>query len=148
MNSIIKTKVLLPVSLDYDKESILRGLTILAGFKKPVISVFHAIELPVTATLDISAHQQIVDEIKSKLAPLINWLKNQSFEVKERIVVTRHISDAIIEEANVGNYDLVILTKRKPPKGIRRIFYKSHTDLVTGSINCPALIIVRKELAD
>jgi hypothetical protein len=145
MEKSVKTKILLPISLEYNKNVLVKGLAILTNLKEPYIIVFHAIELPVTATLDLSEHQEKVDEIKSKLKPFTDWIKKQSFEIKERIVVTRRITDAIIEEANSGNYDLLLLTKRRPPKGFRKIFYKSHTDIVTDSINCPALILVSKK---
>ncbi|MHA1754515.1 MAG: universal stress protein [Candidatus Odinarchaeia archaeon] len=146
MNTQIKkTKILIPIDLEIEKDVLVKGLALISKLKKPVITLLHIIELPVTASLDIREHHSKVEEIELKVKPMVEWLKGQSFEVNYKIAVARYITSGIVEEANSGDYDLVILTKRKPPKGIRRLFYRSHTDKVTGSVNCPVLILVRKK---
>ncbi|WEU40089.1 MAG: universal stress protein [Candidatus Odinarchaeum yellowstonii] len=144
MNQVKKTKVLLPVSVKVNRELLLRSFEILKGLKNLDLIVFHVLELPVTASLDISEHNQKVQELNQQLEPTIKWIEEQSFKIKSKIVVARHVSEAIVEEANSGNYDLVVLLKREPPKGVRRLFYRSHTDYVTGKLNCAALILVDK----
>ena len=64
MSEKLNTKILLPVSLKIDKERFVKGLSLLANFKNPELTIFHVIELPVTATLDINEHQQKVNDIK------------------------------------------------------------------------------------
>lgn len=148
MEELKKTKILLPLSLKTERKILVKGLAIIGGFQNPFITVFHIIELPVTAALDIKEHKLKVKEVENKLKPIVKWIEAQSFKVRIRIVVSRHISDAIVEEARIGGYDLVVLTKRKPPQGIGRILYRSHTDYVTGKIDCPALILMDRDSVD
>ncbi len=145
MSRVKKTKVLLPITLKVNRELLLKGFEILKGLKNPDLTVFHVLELPVTASLDISEHDKKIKELKQQLIPTIKWIEEQTFKINSKIVVARHISEAIVEEANSGDYDLVILSKRAPPKGLKRIFHRSHSDYVTGKINCPALILVDKK---
>ncbi|MEM2110168.1 MAG: universal stress protein [Candidatus Odinarchaeota archaeon] len=145
MSKVKKTKVLLPLSTKFNKELLLKAFEILKGLRNPDLTAIHVLELPVTASLDITQHEKKVQEIKNSLEPVVNWIREQSFNIDTKIVVARHISEAIVEEANSGDYDLIVLTKREPPKGLRRIFYKSHSDYVTGKVNCPALILINKK---
>ena len=139
-----KTKVLIPVSLEFDKSTLVKGLSIISKLREPSITVLHIIDLPVTSTLDVEMHKQKIEAAEKALKPLVDWIKSQSLEVNLKVDLARSITDGVIEETNQGDYDILILTKKKPPKGFKRLFYRSHTDSITGEVNCPTLILVRR----
>ncbi|MHA1238368.1 MAG: universal stress protein [Candidatus Odinarchaeia archaeon] len=136
-----QTKILIPISKNVDKEKITQALTVLYFFREPLIVLLHVIEVPITAPLNIELYQDEKTKIEKLISGIRQWLEEQGFKVKTKIAVARNASQGIIEEANSGGYSILILMKRRPPRGLRKLFYKSHTDMVTSNVNCISLII-------
>ncbi len=136
-----KTRILIPISQKVDKERVTAALSILYFFRKPLIVLLHIIELPMTAPLDLSLYPKEEAEARKKLKSVEKWLREQGFEVRTKISAARDATLGIVDEADTGRYNLVILMKRRPPEGLKRLFYKSHTDRVTSKISCLSLIL-------
>ncbi|MEM3607000.1 MAG: universal stress protein, partial [Candidatus Bathyarchaeia archaeon] len=47
-----------------------------------------------------------------------------------KIVVARSISEGIIYESNSGDYNIVIMMKRKPRRGFKKFLHKSISEKV------------------
>jgi nucleotide-binding universal stress UspA family protein len=64
------------------------------------------------------------------LAPISEWLKEQGYASRKKIVVARDVAEAIVSEANAEDYAFVIMTKRQPKKGIGGLFHHSVSERV------------------
>ncbi|MFW9907018.1 MAG: universal stress protein [Candidatus Thorarchaeota archaeon] len=134
--------VLMPVSANLEYPDMVAALLPLLRFETSMITLFHVIETPISTPLEHAALNELRSTAEQNLAPLQNWLQNQGYKVKTKIVVARHAFEAIIEEANSSRYSLVFMMKRRKKSGYRRILHKSVTEAVINHIDCPVISVL------
>jgi len=134
-------KILIPIADFYDKEKITHGLQVLSVFKNPLIVLFHIIEVPSrTQSLNTHPYEKQIAEHRRRIEAIAEWLREQDYEVKVKIALARSIVEGIVTEANTGNYDAVLMLKRRVRKGFLRIFQKSISEAVIRSVEPVVLI--------
>nr|MDO8134736.1 universal stress protein [Candidatus Njordarchaeum guaymaensis] len=130
-------RILIPLGPDLDKPKIVAALQALSSFRDPLLVLFHVIGLPSrTAPLDSSYYENEFREAEKKyLLPVARWLTDQDYHVQTRVAVARNVADGIIEEANKGEYDAILLLKRRVKKGFLRR-HKSVSEKVSRYAEC------------
>lgn len=100
------------------------------------LTLFHVIEVPITTPLNVGTS-----------AP--DWLRDLARELKAkgipiRVLVTeaRDAAEAIVEEAEKGEYDLIIMFKRKR-KGLGKVVGRSVSERVSRMTRRPVMTILR-----
>jgi nucleotide-binding universal stress UspA family protein len=74
-------------------------------------------------------------------------LGEQRYETRKKIVVARDVAEAIVAEANSDNYMFVVMTKRRPKKGLGGVFHRSVSERVIREANCMVLTTLSPEAA-
>lgn len=130
-------KILIPVGELVSKERIAQALHVLSSFKKPMIVLFHVIEVPSrTATLEPDPYHHEIKEAERKLSGLSKWLTDQGMKVTLKVVVARNVAEGIIDETESDGYLVVFMMKRGAKRGWRRLFARSVSQRVVRSANC------------
>ncbi len=135
-------KLLVPIADYIDKAKLAQALHALSVFKDPLIVLLHVVEVPFSAPLDPSLQKDEVYKAGQFVTPIAEWLREQKYHVKIEIRTARRSSEGIVEEANAGGYSAVLLMKRRPPKGWRRIFHRSDTERVIEDVNCLNIVFL------
>ena len=130
-------KILIPLGPALDKVKIVATLQALSSFRNPLIVLFNVIELPSrTAPLDPAYYDSEFKEAEKKyLFNVARWLDEQGYHVKMKVAVARSVVDGIIEEANSGGYEAVLLLKRRVKKGLLRR-HRSVSEEVSRYVEC------------
>ncbi len=133
-------KILIPISTFVDREKIAHALHALSVFKDPMIVLFHVIEVP-SRTSPINTHpfKDEIAEAEGRLRPVADWLRSQNYNTVVRVVVARDKIEGIVAEANEGDYSFVLMMKRKIRGRIAKLFHKSTSEAVIGSVKCLVL---------
>ncbi len=134
--------VLMPVSANLEYSDMVAALLPLLRFQTTSITLFHVIETPISTPLEHSALDELKLKAENDLKPLREWLENQGYRLKTKIVVARHASEAIIEEANSSHYSLVFMMKRRKRRGHRIFPQKSVTESVIRDVECPVISVL------
>jgi nucleotide-binding universal stress UspA family protein len=118
--------VLLPISTFIDKERLIKALHALSIFQKLKLVLFHVIELKSrTSPIEAEFFKEHIDKNKKFLNEIKDWLATQGYEALIKVAVARSVAEGIIYEFNSGDYNIVIMMKRKPRRGIKKLFHKS-----------------------
>jgi nucleotide-binding universal stress UspA family protein len=124
-------KILVPIAHRADKQLMTRALYALSAFKDPEIVLFHVVEMPSrTVPIEVVSHKEEIALADEVLSPIAEWLKNEGYVTRKKIVVARDVAEAIVNEANDEDYTFVIMTKRQPKKGIGGLFHHSVSERV------------------
>ncbi len=124
-------RILVPIADRADRGLMTRALYALSAFKDPEIVLFHVVELPSrTVPIEVVSRKEEIALAGEILAPISEWLKEQGYASRKKIVVARDVAEAIVSEANAEDYAFVIMTKRQPKKGIRGLFHHSVSERV------------------
>ena len=133
-------RILMPIAGSADKELMVKALYALSAFKDPEIVLFHVVEMPSrTVPIEVASHREEIASAEHILSPTDKWLRNQGYSVTKKVVVARDVAEAIVGEGDAGNYVFIIMTKRRPEKGIRRIFHRSVSEKVIRESKCMVL---------
>jgi len=125
-------KILIPIATSADRRLMTRALYALSAFKDPEIVLFHVVEMPSrTVPIEVMSHKEEITLADEVLSPTAGWLEKEGYKTRKKIVVARDIAEAIVTEANSEDYAFVIMTKRRPKKGIRGLFHRSVSERVT-----------------
>jgi len=125
-------KVLIPIAASADRNLMTRALYALSAFKDPEIVLFHVVEMPSrTVPIEVISHKEEIALADEVLSPVAEWLDNEGYRARKKIVVARDIAEAIITESNAEDYTFIIMTKRRPKKGLRGLFHRSVSERVT-----------------
>lgn len=135
-------KLLVPISNYVDKAKLAEALHAVSVFKDPLIVLLHVVEVPFSAPLDPSPYKDEIYKAGQFVTPIAEWLRQENYHVKVEIRTARDSAGGIIEEANAGGYAAVLLMKRRPPKGWRRIFHRSDTERVIQDVNCLNIVFL------
>jgi nucleotide-binding universal stress UspA family protein len=117
-----------------------KALYALSAFKDPEIVLFHVVELPSrTVPIEVVSHKEEIALADEILSPIAEWLKEQSYASRKKIVVARDVAEAIVNETNAEDYAFVIMTKRQPKKGVRGLLHHSVSERVIRETKCIVL---------
>jgi nucleotide-binding universal stress UspA family protein len=83
-----------------------------------------------TVPIEVVSHKEEIALADEVLSPIAEWLKNEGYVTRKKIVVARDVAEAIVNEANDEDYTFVIMTKRQPKKGIGGLFHHSVSERV------------------
>jgi len=140
-------KILVPIATSADRQLMIKALYALSAFKDPEIVLFHVVEMPSrTVPIEVISHREEIALADEILSPTANWLEKQGYATRKRIVVARDVAEAIVTEANSQDYTFVIMTKRRPRKGLRGLFHRSVSERVTRETKCMVLTTLSTEL--
>jgi len=140
-------KILIPIATSADRQLMIRALYALSAFKDPEIILFHIVEMPSrTVPIEVMSHREEIALADEILSPTAEWLEKQGYATRKKIVVARDVAEAIVTEANSEDYTFVIMTKRRPKKGLRGLFHRSVSERVTRETKCMVLTTLSTEL--
>ncbi len=133
-------KILLPIGPYTSITPILDLDKYICDFKHSEITIFSVIEIPFVTSLeqDEIKRLDIYTLIKSRIDEVVKILDDMGVSSKVKIVYSRSVDEAIVEEALSGQYDLIVLIKRRKPP---RILGKSISRSVLSKIPVPLLIL-------
>ena len=133
-------KILVPIATSADRQLMTRALYALSAFKDPEIILFHVVELPSrTVPIEVVSHKEEIALADEILSPITEWLKEQGYASRKKIVVARDVAEAIVNETNAEDYAFVIMTKRQPKKGVGGLFHHSVSERVIRETRCIVL---------
>ena len=133
-------KILVPIATSADRQLMTRALYALSAFKDPEIVLFHVVELPSrTVPIEVVSHKEEIALADEVLSPVAEWLKEQGYVSRKKIVVARDVAEAIVNETIAEDYAFVIMTKRQPKKGVRGLFHHSVSEHVIREAKCMVL---------
>jgi nucleotide-binding universal stress UspA family protein len=133
-------KILVPIATSADKQLMTRALYAISAFKDPEIVLFHVVEMPSrTVPIEVVSHKEEIALADEFLSPIAQWLKEQGYVSRKKIVVARDVAEAIVNETNAEEYAFVIMTKRQPKKGVRGLFHHSVSEHVIRETKCMVL---------
>ncbi len=133
----VPAKILIPIGDLFSKELITTALHILSIFQKPIVILFHVVEVPSrTGALEPEPYREQIKTADAKLRELAKWLADQGLIVETKVAVARSAADGIIAETENEPYQIVFLMKRQAKKGWKRLFTRSVTERVIRSVSC------------
>ena len=125
------TKVLVPVATFTDKRRLFQALQLIAAIRDPLVVLFRVVEVPQrTNPLDPSLWKDDITKAEDFLGKEEAWLKSEGYRVESKVVTARDTAEGIIDEANNGEYAVVLMTKRRIRKGWGKIFHRSTSEEV------------------
>jgi len=139
-------KILVPIASGADKQLMTRALYALSAFKDPEIVLFHVVEMPSrTVPIETISHREEIALADEILSPTVEWLEKEGYRTRKRIVVARDVAEAIVDEANSEDYMFIVMTKRRPKKGLARLFHHSVSERVIRETKCMVLTTLTGE---
>ena len=125
------TKILVPVATFTDKRRLFQALQLIAAIKDPLVVLFRVVEVPHrTSPLDPSLWKDDIAKAENFLGKEEAWLRSEGYRVESKVVTARDTAEGIIDEANNGEYAVVLMTKRRIRKGWGKIFHRSTSEEV------------------
>ena len=123
-----------------------RALYALSAFKDPEIVLFHVVEMRSrTVPIEVISRREEIALADEVLSPVAEWLGNEGYKSRKKIVVARDIAEAIVTESNSEEYTFIIMTKRRPKKGLRGLFHRSVSERVARETKCIVLTTLMSE---
>jgi len=139
-------KILIPIATRADKELMARALYALSAFRDPEMVLFHVVEMHSrTVPIEVTSHREEIAMADEILSPTAEWLEKEGYRSRRKIVVARDVAEAIVTEANSEDYVFVIMTKRRPKKGFKRLFHRSVSEQVIRGTKCMVLTTLSTE---
>jgi len=140
-------KVLIPIGEPVSRKLITQALHVLSAFRKPLIVLFHVVEVPSrTAALDPEPYRNEIQQAEEKLNDLAKWLRSQSLTVRVKVVVARNVAEGIVDETERDGYFIVFLMKRRFKRGWKQMFTRSVSGRVVRYANCLVLTAPLEQL--
>ncbi len=109
-------KVLLPLRERVDAREVVAAISQIEGESE--LTLFHVMKVPITTPLGVEM------SAPGWLKELAEELRSMGIPTKVVIAEARDVADAIVEEAEEGKYDLIIMFKRKK-RGLGKVMGKS-----------------------
>ncbi len=128
-------KVLLPLKDKVDAKEIVAALSQLEGGSE--LTILHVVKVPITTPLDVEVNTP--DWLKE----LAQELRSMGIPTKVIVAEARDVADAIVEEAEEGKYDLIIMFKRRK-KGLGKVVGRSISERVAKATRRPVMTILRE----
>ncbi len=133
--------ILIPVGPYTEPDPLLKIIDLVSGISGAIITLLGVITMPAVTAIN----EDEVRELKQyqELSSHLDYVERLFVDVglrnvKKKIIVSRDVPTAIIEEVAAGDYDLLVLAKRrKPPLVVRRSVSKS----VIPKVSIPVLVL-------
>ncbi len=136
-----KRKILLPLAEPIDSQK-LKGLIVgQLWLEGDEFTLFHIIESPVVSSLGIEQFNDQITESESWLREIADELRKEGINTRAKVAVARDAVDAIAEEVEEGDYDLVVMLKRKRRK-LRRLILKGVSERVASAVRVPVVTLL------
>ncbi len=126
--------MLLPLKDRVDAREIVAALSQLEGGSE--LTLLHVVKVPITTPLDVEVNTP------GWLRELAQELRSMGIPTKVIVAEARDVADAIVEEAEEGKYDLIIMFKRKK-KGLGKVVGRSISERVAKATRRPVMTILR-----
>jgi len=125
-----------------DRQRILRSLKAVAVPKAEIV-IFHVIEVPSRSSpIETAPFLDQVREWEARMKEVADWLRSQKFDVNVKVVIARDSIHGIVDEAELGDYSLIVLLKRSREVGwLSRFFRRSVSQGVARLSNRMLLIV-------
>ena len=130
-------KILIPLANPIKPDVLIPKLSVISERGDKIV-LFHVLEAPETASLDTL-------EFKDEIAEAEKWLKKMKEELGQggidasfKVALSRNIPDAIVSEAQEGEYDIILMLKRRRT-GVKSIFKKSISETVSRRVEKPVV---------
>lgn len=133
-------RILIPVGEYTDPAPLIKLTDIIRDLHMLEIILFGVVSIPFATSLEQEEIRNTEPylRIERKLKEVREFFRSLGVDAKIRIVLSRDVSDAIIEESLSEDYDLIILIKRrKLPRFVR----KSISQAILSKIPRPLLIL-------
>jgi len=128
-------KVLLPLRERVDAREVVAAISQIEGESE--LTLFHVMKVPITTPLGVEM------SAPGWLKELAEELRSMGIPTKVVIAEARDVADAIVEEAEEGKYDLIIMFKRKK-RGLGKVMGKSISERVAEATRRPVMTILRE----
>ncbi len=128
-------KILLPLKERVDAGEIVAALSQLEGGNE--VTLFHVVKVPITTPLGVEV------STPEWLKSLAEELRKSGMNVRVVVAEARDVASAIVEEAEEGKYDLIIMFKKKK-KGLERVVGRSISEKVAEETRRPVMTILRE----
>jgi len=137
------TKILIPVGGEFNKASLLRSLQLFSGTAEARLVLLHVIALPQTVSIEGAALGSLRENTENRFRTTAQWLTEQGLSAELRIAGARSIVDGIVEEAESGDYKLIVIqkTKKSGMAKVGNIVKRSTSERLLNLTSVPLLII-------
>lgn len=133
--------ILIPIGPYTEAEPLLQVVDLVKGVWEAEITLLGVITMPVVTSINEEeiTHLKQYQELNDHLWHVEKLFSDMGLKnVYRKIIVSRDVPSAIIEEVSTGEYDLLVLAKRrKPPLMVRRSVSKS----VIPKVSIPVLVL-------
>ncbi len=128
-------RVLLPLKERVDAREIVAALSQLEGGSE--VTLLHVVKVPITTPLDVEV------SVPEWLSELAQELRSRGIPTKVVVAEARDVADAIVEEAEEGKYDLIIMFKGRR-RGLGKVVGRSVSERVAEATRRPVMTIPRE----
>ncbi len=128
-------RVLLPLKERVDAREIVAALSQLEGGSE--VTLLHVVKVPITTPLDVEV------SVPEWLSELAQELRSMGIPTKVVVAEARDVADAIVEEAEEGKYDLIIMFKGRR-RGLGKVVGRSVSERVAEATRRPVMTIPRE----
>lgn len=137
-------RILIPVGEYTDPTPLIKLVDIIQDLDKTEIILFGVVSIPFVTSIeqDEIRDTEPYKRIRDKLEEVKVFFNNIGLDPMTKLVISRDVPEAIIEESVSGEYDLIILIKRiKPPRFLGRSVSQS----ILSRLPKPLLILTMEE---
>lgn len=137
------TKILIPLGGDINKANLLRSLQLSSSTIDSKVVLLHVIPLPQTVSIEETAIGSLKEETEQKFTAVMLWLTEQGISAELKIAGARSVVEGIVEEAESGEYQLIMIqkTKKRGLSKIANIFKRSTSERLLNLTSTPLLIL-------
>ncbi|MGC8849769.1 MAG: universal stress protein [Candidatus Bathyarchaeia archaeon] len=133
-------RILIPISNFIDREKVAKALNAVSTPETHSIVLLHIIEIPsLTSPLDASHFRDEVEKVAGRLERAAEWIRGQGYRVQVKVLVARDVAEGIVEESNIGGYQIILMMKRKIRGGLSKLFHRSVSEKVIRSTKAMVL---------
>ncbi len=110
------------------------------------ITIFHVVTAPETTPLDKDDLSCLIEERENLLKDVCEALLAKGLKVDKKVGIARNVAEAIVSEAEEGNYDLILMLKRSRKGFIDRMFRRSISSRVACLTKKPVITVLVDEI--
>lgn len=136
-------RILIPLGQNVNKANLIRSLQLFSGIVGARIVLLHVVALPQTVTIDPAALSSFRENAENRFRDVVQWLREQDFAAELKVAGARSIVDGIVEEAESGEYKMIIIqkTKKRGLSKIGNVIRRSTSERLLSLTSTPLLIV-------